>query len=150
METTLLHPPNLVDRELFTFSLNHEVHKAVRLQYPLSLLCLTLDRPPAESTRALIPRLARLSARRVRATDLAASLDPSSVAILLIDAQAHNLPGILERLTEEIEPTLHLTVSAGGGCYPKTASSGDGLIEQATELMRRANAEGGDRLYLPT
>lgn len=149
MERALLDPPNLVGRWLFTFSLFHEIHKAIRLQYPLSLLCLTPDRPDAEITGALIHRLATLSALRVRATDLAASLDPSSVAILFVDAETRNLSGILKRLKEELDPGLRLTVSAGGGCYPETASSGDELLEQAGELMRRANAEGGDRLYLP-
>jgi len=140
---------NVVDRGLFTFSLNHEIHKAIRLRYPLSLLCLTPDRPRAEITSPLIHRLAALTASRVRATDLAASLDLSSVAILFVDAETRNLSGILDRLKEEIEPRLHLTVSAGGGCYPETASSEAELLEQAIELMRRAKAEGGDRLCLP-
>jgi len=33
--------------------------------------------------------------------------------------------------------------------YPETASSEAELLEQAIELMRRAKAEGGDRLCLP-
>lgn len=149
MERAILDPVNVVGRWLFTFSLFHEINKALRLQYPLSLLCLTPDRPRAEITRALIHRLANLSAHRVRATDLATSLDPSSVAILFVDAETPNLSGILKRLKDELQPRLRLTVSAGGGSYPKTASSGDELLRQASELMRRAKAEGGDRLCLP-
>lgn len=137
-------------RGLFTFSLHHEIHKAIRLGYPLSLLCLTPDRPLGMISSPLIQRLATVIARRVRATDLAASLDPSTVAVLFVDAEARNLSGILDRLKEELEPGLHLTVSAGGGSYPETAFGGAELLQQAIGLMRRAKVEGGNRLCLPT
>jgi hypothetical protein len=40
------------------------------------------------------------------------------------------------------------TLSAGGGCYPKTATSGEELLQQARALMIRARRDGGDCLYL--
>ncbi len=150
MESSLLDPQSAVGPRLFGFILNQEIHKAIRLQYPLSLLCLTPDRPLGMITSALIHRLATVITGRVRATDLAASLDPSTVAILFVDAEARNLSGILDRLKEELQPGLHLTVSAGGGSYPETAFGGAELLQQAIDLMRRAKAEGGDRLCLPT
>jgi GGDEF domain-containing protein len=42
-----------------------------------------------------------------------------------------------------------LTLSAGGGCYPQTATSGSEVLQQALDQMSRAKAEGGNRLYLP-
>ncbi len=150
MERTLQDPQNAVGPKLFTLVLSQEIHKAIRLQYPVSLLCLTPDHPPTKITSPLIHRLAALTARRIRATDLAATVDPSTVAILFVDAETRNLEGILNRLREELEPGLGLTVSAGGGCYPETAFGGAQLLQQAIELMRRAKVEGGDRLCLPT
>ena len=150
MQRSLLDLPNVVGRRLFTFILSQEIHKATRLQYPLSILCLTPDLEGRATSASFTDRLARLSAAQVRATDLAASLGPASVAILLIDAETRNLTGIFRRLTEGLELLPAPTLSGGGGCYPQTATGGGELLEQAIELMRRAKAEGGDRLSLPT
>lgn len=144
-----LDPSNLVDQRSFTFVLNHEVHKAIRLQYCFSLLCLTPNLPPGEDNPALTKRLAELAIGRVRATDLASTLPPASVALLLIDAEAANLPGIFQRLKVELEPVTGVTLSAGGASYPRTATRGDELLRRSVELMTRARAEGGNRLYLP-
>lgn len=140
-------PHNLVDQGLFQFILNREIHTATRLQYPLSLLCLTPDRPRGAASPASLTRLAALLVSQLRATDLAARLDSSGVALLLVDAETRTLPTILERLKGGLEGLV--TVSGGGGCYPQTASTGRELLQQAVELMTRAHAEGGNRLYLP-
>ena len=141
---------NLVGWRLFTFILNQEIQKATRFQYCVSVLCLTLDLPRRESTFAFTRRLAKLSAALVRTTDLAARLDPSSVALLLIDAETRHLPGILQRLKESLDVIPGLTLDGGGGCYPQTATSGSDLLQQAVTLMGRAKAEGGGQCYLPS
>lgn len=143
-----LNPKNFVDEGLFTFLLNHEVHKATRLRYPISILCLHPDLPPGEPTPAFTNELARAAVRHIRLTDVVSILPPSYVALLLIDAEAGNLKGILERLRETLGPR-GLTFSAGGGCYPQTATNAKELLQQAVERMKRAKAEGGNRLYLP-
>lgn len=143
-------PQNLVEPRLFSFALHHEIHQATRLRYFLSLLCLTPDLPPSKATRPLLKRVARLSISRLRATDLATSLGGGSVRILLVDAETKNLPEILRRIKEGVESLARLTLSAGGACYPQTTGSEEGFVQQATDLMDLARAEGGDRLYLPS
>ena len=141
---------NLVDRKLFTFILNQEIHKATRLQYPVSILCLTLDRAPPAAPSFLPGRLASQVVHHVRAADLVTNLDVRQIALLLVDAETRHLLGILERLKEGLGFRPPLTMSGGGGCYPQTATSGSDLLRQAVSLMGRAKAEGGDRLYLPS
>jgi hypothetical protein len=150
------HPPNLVDQSLFDFILNLEMHKAMRLQYCFSVLCVAPDLR-GKGTAAAIERLAEVTTRQLRALDLGASYLPSCIALLLIDAEPRNLSGILARITEAVETTPlglagaggMLTFSGGGGCYPKTASNSGELLRQAIDLMERAQRDGGNRLYLP-
>jgi GGDEF domain-containing protein len=135
-----------LDEELFTFILDLEIHKATRLQYCVSVFCLTPDIPPHEIDAALLHRLVEVAVRQLRTTDVAASLAPSCVTFLLVDAEVRNLPKILQRLREELElhpftvsgQVRHVTVRAGGGCYPQTATSGRELLQQAINLMTRA------------
>ena len=141
-------PQNLVGPRLFTFIVNQEIHKATRLQYPVSILCLSPDLAPDAAASSFLERLAKQAVTQMRATDLAAKLG-SSVALLLIDAETRNLPGILKRLKESLELTPGLTLSAGGGCYPQTATSGSALVWQAVELVGGAKAKGGNQLHLP-
>lgn len=152
-----LDPQNFVGADLFGFVLGHEVRKATRLRYALSILCLTPDLPSADATPGVVQQLSRVATSQLRATDLGSALPPVSVTLLLIDAELRNLPGILERLRAALEPlslpalpkVQPLTLSAGGGCYPQTATTGSELLQQALDLMSRAKAEGGNRLYLP-
>ena len=143
-----VHLEGLVDENLFTFLLRHEVHKATRLQYYLSVLSLTPDLPPREPTLgALTTQLGRIAIRHLRATDVAAVLSPSCLAFLLVDAEIRNLKGIFQRLKEALGPSP-FTLSAGGACYPQTATKEGELVKQAMDLMARAKADGGDRLFL--
>ena len=152
-----LNPQNFVGAEVFSFSLSHEVQMATRLQYCLSILCLTPDLGPSEATPPLTEQMAKVAISCLRATDLASTLPPASTMLLLIDADLPALPGIFQRLKDALQPLLvparpkehRLTLSGGGGCYPPTATSASGLLQQALELMSRARADGGDRLYLP-
>ena len=143
-----LDPQNFVEERLFAFLLHHEVHKATRLQYPLSILCLSPDLHPGEAPPALTTELAREAIRQIRTTDVGSILRPSSVALLFVDAEARDLRAILQRLREAL-PRRRLTLSWGGGCYPQTASGGRDLLQQAVDLMTKAKKDGGDRLYLP-
>jgi len=152
-----LHAQNLVDQRVFTLLLNHEIHKATRLQYCFSILCLTPDLPPEHADPTLTTQMATVAISHLRATDLASTLPPSCVTLLLIDAEARNLPGILQRLKGALEPLPlilrgrdgRFTMSAGGGSYPQTATSGSELLRQAIDLMTQAKAGGGNQLYLP-
>lgn len=99
-------------------------------------------------------RVAEVTLRVLRGTDLGTTLPPPSVAVLLVDAPLPTLPTILRRITDALSglrsPTGRpgLTVSAGGSCYPHTAPSSRELVQQAIDLMTIAKKDGGDRLYL--
>lgn len=148
---------NLVEENLFRFLLDLEVQKATRLQYPVSVVCMAPDLARGEVDPSLTKHGAEMVLRRIRATDVVTTLSQSSIGLLLIDAETRALPRIHERVKEELEAhaltvagrELHVTWSAGGGCYPQTATSGRYLLRQAIDLMVRARGEGGDRLFLP-
>jgi hypothetical protein len=147
-------PKNLVDSSLFTFILDHEVRKAARLGYCVSLLCLRPDVSPAEEDPAMVTRMGEATLGVLRGTDVGTTLPSRSNAVLLVDAHIETLPAILRRMTDRLSgwPSpgrSALTVSAGGSCYPHTAPSTRELVQQAIDLMTTAAKDGGDRLYLP-
>lgn len=150
-------PQNFVEENLFRFLLDLEVQKALRLQYPISVVCMAPDLRPGEVDQSFTNRVAEMALRRIRATDVVTTLPQSSIGLLLIDAETWALSRIHQRVKEELEAhplivrgrEVHVTWSAGGGCYPQTATSGSYLLHQAVDLMVRARGEGGDRLFLP-
>lgn len=149
---------NIVDENLFRFLLILEVQKAMRLQYCFSVVCIAPALRPGDVDGSLMKDLAEVAVGQVRATDVVSTLSQSVMGLLLIDAETRTLPPIHRRIKEELEAHLltvegrrwRVTWSAGGGCYPQTASSGGDLLRQALDLMTRATREGADRLYLPS
>jgi GGDEF domain-containing protein len=153
---------NVTDESVFRFLLDLELQKAVRLQYCVSLVLVSLEpgtRPAnggEAGDAALTRQVAESVAPHLRATDVVAALPGRALGVLLIDAETGSLPAIIDRATEgwRARPVAGqargLSWSAGGGCFPLTATNATGLMRQASDLMTRARAEGGDRLYLPT
>src|SRR5215831_9016537 len=118
----------MVDDALFRLLLELEIHKAQRLRYTISIVCLTMERSGTGNGQAA-------------GTSIAESL----VLCLLVDADATHLPSILERLTTRLQMA---SWSAGGSSYPRTAVRADQMVRQAIELHTRARNEGGNRLYV--
>jgi hypothetical protein len=151
------HSGNLIDETLFRILLRLETQKAARLQYCVSVVCLMPDLPSDHFDPSLPRKIAETAIRHLRGTDVATTLSESSVALLLIDADTQTLRQIIDRaagafgVTAEgvAAPGQRVSLSAGASCYPETATSGRDLLRQARDLMARARAEGGDRLYLP-
>jgi hypothetical protein len=137
----------VVDSEGFRRLVDMEIQKAQRLRYCVSLLCLAADRGSPEeeqpSAASLVERIAPL----LRSTDVITCWVLPSLALMLIDADVTSLPAIVGRLTTRLEMFLW---SAGGACYPKTVTHGDGLFSQALHMMTQAQNDGGNGLYLPT
>jgi hypothetical protein len=133
---------HIVDDDVFRLLLDMEIRKAERLRYLVSVICVDVE---AEES---VPGAVRQMAPVIRATDAVSARDRSTVAVLLIDAEAASLPTILHRL--KLAGLETVAWSAGGACYPETASSATELLEQALELMERAKHDGGRRFYLPT
>lgn len=143
-------PPRVVEQDVFARFLDWEVQKATRLSYCVSVVSMEVepsDRAPHESLAALADEMAA----RVRATDLVAVIPPRFLALLLVDAPTNSLQSIVGRLSSETGLSETQTAwSAGGSCYPATAQRTGDLLQQATELMTQAAADGGNRLYLPS
>jgi GGDEF domain-containing protein len=149
-DNTEAAPNRVVDERLFNFVLDLEVRKSQRLQYCVSVICINAEFNDGDV--AGVP-LADWVIRYIRSTDVVFQLLPSSLALLLIDAETTSLPSIVHRLTDQLQGFVpqgaSLTWSAGGACYPLTAAGAHELLEQARGLMVQAKEAGGERLYLP-
>ena len=149
------NPLNLVDRSQFHLMLAVETLKATRLQYCLSLLCLTPDVSHADAR--LMRWFARTACGAVRGFDVGTQLVPTCFSLLLIDAEPGDMRGIVDRLVDAIDtcprsisnPVSPFTLSVGASSYPKTVGNDADLLAQALGLMRKAWQDGGNRLYLP-
>ncbi len=132
-----------VDEPLFRFLVELEVAKARRLRYCVSVVCLGIESLPDDLS--FIKRMAERFIRHLRATDVVVPYPPSSLSLLLVDAEAPTLSSIVHRITEHLGG---IPWSAGGASYPRTASGAQDLLTRAFELAARAKEEGGRRLYL--
>ena len=145
-----------VSFDLFRRLLELETHKALRLQYPIAVLCLTPDLEDQLGT-TLTNRLADAAAAQIRSTDVVGTLATSCLALLLVDAVSADLSTILNRVGERLTLTLMaatgrrkpITWSAGATAYPGHTTDPGGLLDLATSLMARARREGGNQLLLP-
>jgi hypothetical protein len=143
---------------LFRYVLDLELEKANRLRYCVSLVCLTPDVDLSHLTRDLTRTIARTALRRLRGTDLATTLSRDTVALLLVDTEPGMLGRILDRTANAQLPEGRrfvrgrqtVSVSAGASCYPLTAPDRATLLREASDLMHRAQQEGGDRLIVPS
>jgi GGDEF domain-containing protein len=142
---------------LFRYLLDLEIEKANRLRYCVSLVCLAPDNTVPQVSPDLTRHIARIALRQLRSTDLATTLSPETVALLLIDTEPAMLSRILDRMANAQLPEARrfvrgrqmVSVSAGASCYPLTAPDRTTLLREASDLMHRAQREGGDRLILP-
>ena len=134
----------IVDDAVFRLLIDMEIRKAQRLRYLVSVVCIHVE---AETGGADASAAVNMVASLIRSTDAVTALDQSTVALLLIDAEAANLPTILQRLEVALDA---LPWSAGGACYPQSAASAEDLLTQAATMMARARQDGGRRLYIST
>jgi len=138
----------IVDTVVFRPLVEMEFHKAQRLRYSVSLLCVATNGRAHEMHQdAAASLLAERITPLLRSTDALAHWERSTLALLLVDAEVMNLPSIVDRLTTRLEI---LRWSAGGACYPKTTAHPEALFHQAQDLMMQAERDGGNRLYLPS
>jgi hypothetical protein len=133
---------HIVDEEVFRLLVDMEIRKAERLRYLVSVICVDVE------TEESLAGAVKMMAPVIRSTDALAARDRSTVAVLLVDAEPASLPTILQRLKSAGLETVGW--SAGGACYPETASSAEELLGQALDLMAKAKQDGGRRFYLPT
>src|SRR5258708_11483996 len=113
----------IVDDDVFRLLIDMEIQKAQRLRYLFSVVCVHVE---AETAIRDVGAAARMLASTIRSTDAVTARDGSTVALLLIDADASSLPTILQRL--EVAALEAVPWSAGGACYPQTPPPADELL----------------------
>jgi GGDEF domain-containing protein len=134
----------LVDEMLFRLLVDFEIQKAQRLRYSIALVCFAVDASPS-ANGSVSKALAESLSRHLRGTDAVASWARGWLSLLLVDADTIHLPSILRRITTHLEQGVW---SAGGSCYPRTATRAEDMLRQAVDLMDKAKEEGGNRLYV--
>jgi hypothetical protein len=135
----------VVDESLLRFLLDLEIHKAQRLRYSISLVCLAAESATIGTGEPSPSSLAASVGRHIRSTDAVAPWACGWIGLLLIDAETVHLPRVLDRLTVRLEAVVW---SAGGSSYPRTAGTAEDMLRQAVDLLRQAKQEGGNRLYV--
>jgi len=128
----------VVDERLFKFVLEMEVRKALRIQYPLLLLTIVRQMPPAtrgSAGFADVGSIVEPLSRVIRAGDLI-GLVPTGPAlrVLLVGAYLEDADGVIERIREEFP--REATLRFGVACFPGTATT-------VEELLGRADAGVG-------
>lgn len=136
----------VVEPGLFRLLLDLEVQKAQRLRYCIALVRIHTEDSSSQGSPPF--SLTDVVGGRIRTTDAIMACPPSSVALLLVDADTSDLPAIVTRLAAPLQDDV--AWSAGGASYPLTASDADDMLRQAEDMMVRAREAGGRRLYVPS
>jgi hypothetical protein len=130
----------VVDEMTFSTVGELEVRKAMRLQYPLSIVAIKPTCPPAGDARRLLETIAGLVGSLIRETDLVTvSSKAPTLYVLLVDALPSDLTVIIARISEEVHRhrlaapggTEDVRVNLGGACFPSTAATWRELVSQA-------------------
>ena len=136
----------IIEGQLVRHLVDIEIRKAQRLRYSVSLVRIASDLRSPETVHPSEPPFPEMVARSIRSTDVVARWAPTSLALLLVGAEVPHLPSIVRRLTIDIRTVW----SAGGSCYPGTATGTEDLLRQAEDRMLDAQKDRANRLYLPT
>jgi diguanylate cyclase (GGDEF)-like protein len=152
----------LTDLEFFKRLLFMEVKRSRRYRYPISYLLLEPDRyaeslaslPPPLRTSALAEVLRRIS-EALRDIDVAVPFAEGRFIIFLPYTPYEGAVVVAERLRQrvkEVEAVPGLTASLGLSVFEPSAAKGQAqvsfgsLMKEAGEALRRAQADGGDRV----
>jgi diguanylate cyclase (GGDEF)-like protein len=152
----------LSDLEFFKRLLFMEVKRSRRYRYPISYLLLEPDRytetlgtlAPSSRTSALAEVLRRIS-EALRDIDVAVPFAEGRFIIFLPYTPYEGAVVVAERLRQrvkEVEAIAGMTASLGLAVFEPSAAKGQAqvsfgsLMKEAVEALRRAQAEGGDRV----
>lgn len=143
----------VANRRAFDQHLEAEIDRVSRLQYPLSLLMIDIDRfkqindafgHPAGDQ--VIRRVAELIGRSARTTDFVARIGGDEFVVILPGTDGHGAKVIGERCRAAIErarwPRAQVRISVGVGQLVPGASSASELIAAADHSLMRAKHEG--------
>jgi hypothetical protein len=133
--------PPAVDEALFRFVTEMEVRKAVRLQYPVSVVTMIVP-PDASGTRDPEDHLSRCGmavGRVVRSMDVLTLLPAlPGFRVLLADADRDEAEAIARRIQQEL---VHVAgVRFGLASFPGNVRNAGELIAEADDSARRAGS----------
>jgi hypothetical protein len=142
----------VVDEAVFDLVARLEIQKALRLQYPVSLLTIRAEAEgEIPKPSQLATKLSRVFSAVVRGTDLVVAA-PAALGILLhlllVDAHHADLPVVIHRIRDEIKhhrfrvngARLAVRLAVGAASFPTTASSLDDLRAQAAAAATTQSA----------
>jgi len=119
----------VVEEHLFRFVASLEIKKALRLQYPVTIMTIL-----SSSVESAEP-LARLVGAAIRSSDLVCLMPSmSGVRLLLIDVGLEEVAPVIGRLNQELSDLA--PVGFGSASFPTTGSSLEELLTQAETQAR--------------
>ncbi|HKP37128.1 MAG TPA: sensor domain-containing diguanylate cyclase [Pyrinomonadaceae bacterium] len=146
------------NRRSFEMQLERELQMATRLNQPLALLMLDLDRFKELNDSAghdagddALRKLAECFRQELRAVDTAARFGGDEFALVLPQAYPEGAHIVAERLRRSIEKIEipgagHLTASIGIASFPLHAASRAGLVTAADTALYHAKRSGRNRV----
>ena len=113
----------VVDEKMFRHLVVLEMPKAMRLQYPISVLTIVRADGTGESLAGIVRRL-------VRAADLVGLVTAQPAGrILLMNAELKGAQMVIDRILAELAGSIF--VRWGLACFPATVRTADDLLAQA-------------------
>ena len=130
----------MVDEETFATVGELEVRKAMRLQYPVSIVAIKPTPRSGEHVRGFLETLVGVVSSLVRETDLVTvSSKSAALYVLLVDALPNDLPVVIARISDEVHHhrvaapvgTERMAINFGGASFPSSAATWQELVSQA-------------------
>ncbi len=155
----------IYNRRYLDRRIDEEVKRALRYDFPLSVLMLDIDRFKAVNDRfghragdAVLSKLGQTIAQSVRRSDVVARYGGEEVLVIATHTPIHAAAELGERLRRLVEATeftthdrpdrqsLQVTVSIGIAALNAEKNDSRSLIQSADEALYRAKKEGRNRI----
>lgn len=157
----------IYNRRYLDRRIDEEVKRALRYDFPLSVLMLDIDRFKAVNDRfghragdAVLSKLGQTIAQSVRRSDVVARYGGEEVLVIATHTPIHAAAELGERLRRLVEATeftthdrpdrqsLQVTVSIGIAALNAEKNDSRSLIQSADEALYRAKKEGRNRIAM--
>ncbi len=150
----LARQARIVDEATFTLITDLEVHKAVRLEYFVSLLGIDIEVHSDRLRASVGEHLAEIISGHVRATDTISFVGAEPrLFVLFVGANIANMPLIIERLRQfltlhapEISDQRNVGLAIGASCFPSPARDREELFSHVDRLIEEARTDQVDPL----
>jgi len=154
------------NRNFFNQTIRTELNHARRMDYPLSVLMIDIDRLKPINDRfghlagdRLLVTAAQVLKRHLRDVDWVARIGGDEFAVVLPGCSLRMLPSVAEKLQsalreasyapEDGQPT-GIKVSIGGSTYPDIAASLEDILKTIDLAEMNAKQAGGNQAFIPS